>query len=268
MLAVASDITELKEAEAITRRDKETLELLVAERSEQLVEAHRQLTEAKRLSAIGMLAATVAHELRNPLGVIQTAILNIRRKSKNVALERHLANIEKKISESNLIISNLLRYSRIRPPHFEKASLFDLVSESLSAAADRFPEYTVTVETDLGPIEHETADVDVVQIKEVFDNILNNAYQAVADAGGKVEIVGRAGPKGISISVGDNGVGIKQADLERVFEPFFTKKTRGTGLGLTICRELVRLHSGTVSIESTPGTGTCVVVNLPVHRSD
>ena len=268
VLAVTSDITELKEAEAITRRDKETLELLVTERSEQLVEAHRKLTEAKRLSAIGMLAATVAHELRNPLGVIQTAILNIRRKSKNQALERHLANIEKKIFESNLIIDNLLRYSRIRPPNFERANIIDLVTESLDAAADRFPEHRITIETDLEPVARETAEVDVVQMKEVLDNILNNAYQAVVPTGGRVKITGRAGPEGINISVEDNGDGIKQADLERVFEPFFTRKSRGTGLGLTICRELVRLHGGTVTIESTPGSGTCLVVNLPFDRPD
>jgi PAS domain S-box-containing protein len=268
VLAVASDITELKEAEAITRRDKETLELLVTRRSEELLEVHRELADAKRLSGIGMLAATVAHELRNPLGVIQTAILNIRRKSKETTIERHLANIEKKISESNLIISNLLRYSRIRPPHLEKVGLFDLITESLGAVADRFPEHVITIETDMEPIKHEKTDMDVVQVKEVFDNILNNAYQAVVDTDGKIEIVGRAGPRGICVRVKDTGAGIKREDLDRVFEPFFTKRSRGTGLGLTICRELVKLHGGTVTIESEPGSGTCVTVNLPLTRSD
>ena len=264
VLILASDITELKEAEAITRRDKETLERLVAQRSEELLEAHKKLADAKRLSGVGMLAATVAHELRNPLGVIQTAIFNIRRKSKEAALDGHLANIEKKISESDLIISNLLRYSGIRPPQLESASLFEILTESLASVAGRFQDHKVEVKTDFEPMKHENIGIDVVQIREVFDNILNNAYQAVADACGHIEISGRVGPNGVSVYVKDDGAGIRPKDLDRVFEPFFTKRSRGTGLGLTICRELVNLHGGTVTIESQPGSGTTVTVTLPI----
>jgi signal transduction histidine kinase len=266
VLAVASDITALKEAEAITRRDKETLEILVAERSKQLLEVHKKLADAKRLSGIGMLAATVAHELRNPLGVIQTAIFNIRRKSKEPALGRHLVNIEKKISESNLIISNLLRYSRIRPPQFRTESVFELVTESLGSVAERFPEHKVALKTDLTAIRDKKIDVDAIQIKEVFENVLNNAFQAVTDTAGMIEVAAGLGHNGIWIRVRDDGVGIKKEDLDRVFEPFFTKRSRGTGLGLTICRELVKLHGGTVNIESEPGSGTSVTVSLPTSR--
>jgi PAS domain S-box-containing protein len=264
ILAVANDITELKEAEEITRRDKETLERLVTERSRELLEAHKKLAEAKRLSGIGTLAATVAHELRNPLGVIQTALFNIRRKSKQPALDGHLANIEKKISESNLIIDNLLRYSRIRPPERESASLWGILTEAIASVADRFPDHRVTVVTDLEPLKPERVSLDVVQMREVFDNILNNAYQALADAGGRVEVTGRVDAGGgVCVKVRDDGVGMSQEDLERVFEPFFTKRSRGTGLGLTICRELVKLHSGQIDIASKPGFGTTVTVVLP-----
>jgi PAS domain S-box-containing protein len=269
ILAVASDITELKEAEEITRRDKETLEQLVAQRSEELMEAHRKLAEAKRLSDIGTLAATVAHELRNPLGVIQAALCNIRRKSENAALDRHLGNIEKKISESNLIISNLLRYSRIRRPRLERVNLFDLVRESLESAASRFPDQKAAVVTDTEPIREQAVEVDVVQIKEVLDNILNNAYQAISDSGGRIEVAGRIEPgQAVLLSVKDNGAGIAREDLERIFEPFFTKKSRGTGLGLTICRELVKLHGGTVLVASEQGLGTTVTVSLPLLEPD
>ena len=264
ILVVANDITELKEAEEITRRDKETLERLVTERSRELLEAHKKLAEAKRLSGIGTLAATVAHELRNPLGVIQTALFNIRRKSKQPALDGHLANIEKKISESNLIINNLLRYSRIRPPQRESASLWAIITETIASVADRFPDHHVIVVTDLEPIKPERVSLDVVQMREVFDNILNNAYQALADTGGRVEVTGRVDAGGdVCVRVKDDGGGISPEDLERVFEPFFTKRSRGTGLGLTICREVVKLHGGQIDVASNLGFGTTVTVILP-----
>ncbi len=100
----------------------------------------------------------------------------------------------------------------------------------------------------------------------MFDNILNNAYQAVADAGGRIEVAGRVEPGGLCIRIKDNGPGMKRRDLDRVFEPFFTEKSRGTGLGLTICKEIVGLHRGMVTIESEPGSGTSVTVTLPVTK--
>jgi PAS domain S-box-containing protein len=267
LLTVASDITELKEAQEITRRDKETLEILVTQRSRELLEAHRKLEEAKRLSGIGMLAATVAHELRNPLGAIQTALLNLKRKCKEPALERHLANIEIKISESDQIISDLLRYSRIRPPRYERADIFEILNESIVSAGERFKGQKVTVVTDLNGVEGETIEIDVVQIKEVFDNILSNAYQALGDAQGTITITATIDSEHtVCVSVKDDGAGIDPEDLSNVFEPFFTRKANGTGLGLTICRELAQLHQGTVHIESRPGSGTEVTITLPSAR--
>jgi PAS domain S-box-containing protein len=262
----AMDITNLKRAEEIIIRDKETLEGMVRQRSAELMEAHEKLTEARRLSGIGLLAATVAHELRNPLGVIQTALYNIGRKRKEPALDRHLANIEKKISESDQIISNLLRYSRIKPPRREPGNLFEILSESIEAAGRRFPDHKVEVVADIVSLKEDTVDIDVVQIKEVIDNLLNNAYQAVTDVEGRIEIRGAIeSDRTVAISIKDNGMGIDRDDLERVFEPFFTRKSRGTGLGLTICRELVQLHGGTVGITSEPGSGTTVTMVLPLE---
>jgi PAS domain S-box-containing protein len=264
ILIVASDITELKKAQEITQRDKEALERMVSERSRELLEAQIQLEEAKRLSAIGTLAATVAHELRNPLGVIQTALYNIRRKNKDDALDRHLARMEKKVLESNLIISNLLRYSRVKQLSYEEANLPTIIRDSLEAAADRFPGQVVDIVLDLEPIGNETLKLDTVQMREVFDNIINNAYQAVGNEGGRIEIVGRIDKEGtVSVSIKDNGSGITREDLEHVFEPFFSRKSKGTGLGLSICKEIIRLHGGTILVESEPACGTTVTVVLP-----
>lgn len=268
-VASAMDITERKRAEEIIRRDKETLGRLVKQKTDELLDAYRKLAESKRLSSIGTLAATVAHELRNPLGVIHTAILNIRRKSKEPALDKHLNNVEGKVWESDRIISNLLRYSNIRPPEQEEADLHAIITECMSSTAGRFPGQEIEVTSDLDDLRARPAEVDAVQIKEVFDNILNNAYQAVAHKRGHITVRASHPENGdIMIVVRDDGAGISEDDLEMVFEPFFTTRTRGTGLGLAICRELVRLHGGDIRIESRPGAGTTVTVTLPAGRSE
>jgi signal transduction histidine kinase len=139
----------------------------------------------------------------------------------------------------------------------------------MTSTADRFPGQEVEVMADLDALKTGHAEVDTVQIKEVFDNILNNAYQAVADKKGHIEIRASRPEDGeIMIVVKDDGVGIDAKNLEMVFEPFFTTRTRGTGLGLAVCRELVRLHGGNIRITSRPGAGTTVSVTLPGRRSE
>lgn len=267
-VASAMDITERKRAEEIIRRDKETLGLIVEQRTGELLEAYKKLEEAKRLSGIGILAATVAHELRNPLGVIRTAILNIRRKSAEPALDKHLANVDKKIAESDRIITNLLRYSSIRPPERERADLCEILRECIASTRKRFPGKRVEVVTHLDGLKDKTVELDTVQIKEVFDNILNNAFQSLADTDGRIEVSALLGSDGnVSVQVKDDGVGIDEEIADMVFEPFFTTRARGTGLGLTITREIVRLHGGSIAIESKTGSGTVVTVTLPATNT-
>jgi PAS domain S-box-containing protein len=249
IFVLSLDITERKQAEAA------------------LVQAERALGEAKRLSDVGALAASVAHELRNPLGVIQMAAYNLRRKSHDPALEKHLANIEKKVMESDQIINNLLGYARIKMPLFQEVSIPNLVNECLADMARRFQTDNITIHKDLKEIEGEKIQADPVQIKEIINNILANAYQALEEKKGQIQIRGSRTPKGgVEILIKDNGGGIEKVDLKRVFEPFFTRKSKGTGLGLSLSLELVRLHGGRIEIESEKGKGTAVTIHLPGRR--
>ena len=100
----------------------------------------------------------------------------------------------------------------------------------------------------------------------MFSNVLNNACQSFAHPGGKVELQARRDGDMVKVSVIDTGVGIAPEDLEKVFDPFFTRKSKGTGLGLTICNELVHLHQGRIDITSQQGQGTSVCVLLPINR--
>ena len=267
MLGVVKDITERKQAEHVLKRDKETFERLVNERTQELLHAQAELDKAKRLSDIGTLAATVAHELRNPLGVIKTASYNIRRKRKNFLLDKHLDNIEKKISESNQIINNLLSYSRIKIPTYEKIEIYELLNECISFMKKRFYNQNVSIFKNYGPTKKKFIDGDPLQIREIFNNILTNAYQSISNKKGKIEVMSRdVGKNLFEINISDNGIGIDEEDLEKIFQPFFTRKSKGTGLGLTICNELVRLHGGKIDIKSKKGEGTTVTITLRVER--
>ncbi|MBA7470037.1 Adaptive-response sensory-kinase SasA [subsurface metagenome] len=267
MLGIVKDITERKHAEEVLKRDKETFERLVSERTHELFKTQAELDRAKRLSDLGTLAAIVAHELRNPLGVIKIAAYNIRKKRKNSLLDKHLDNIEKKVSESGQIINNLLSYSRIKTPSYEKIQIYDILNECIAFMKRRFHKQDVSIVKKFKSTEKKLIEADPLHIREIFNNILTNAYQSVSNKKGKIEISERDDGKGsIEISFKDNGMGIDKEDLERIFEPFFTRKSKGTGLGLTICNELVKLHGGKIDIKSKKGKGTSVTVSLPIKR--
>ena len=259
------DIMERKLAEEILRRDKESLERLVDERSKELIKTQKELKQFSRLADIGTLAATVAHELRNPLGVINLAAYNLKKEKNDLGANKHLVNIEKKVWEGNQIIDNLLSYARIKIPNYENVSIFHVLDECVASAQGRFGERGIIIEKKygegLGFIE-----ADPNQIREIFLNILNNACQSYAVPGGKVEVKVAQDEGMVKVSVQDTGVGIAEEDLNKIFEPFFTRKAKGTGLGLTICNELVNLHQGKIEISSQQGQGTTVSILLPVHR--
>jgi len=267
VLASIVDISQRKKAEEILRRDKESLELLVDERSKELIKTQKELKHFSRLADIGTLAATVAHELRNPLGVIHLAAYNLRKEKAELNDNRHLSNIEKKVWEGNQIIDNLLSYARIKIPNYEEVKIISILDECASSAQGRFGEKGIVIEkkyeADVGFIE-----ADPNQIREIFANILNNACQSfpTGSDGGKVELSAERAGEMIKISVKDTGVGIAAEDLDKIFEPFFTRKAKGTGLGLTICNELVNMHQGKIEIDSKEGQGTKVSIFLPEYR--
>ncbi|MBI4309178.1 MAG: MASE1 domain-containing protein [Candidatus Omnitrophica bacterium] len=262
------DITERKLAEEVLKRDKESLEKLVDERSKELVSAQKELRQASRLADIGTLAATVAHELRNPLGVIQMAAYNLKKKTKSLEMDKHLLNIEKKVWEGNGIIDNLLSYSRIKIPSYERVMLFNVLDECVGIAHGRFHDYNIMIEKkyEAGPLE--AIEADPYQIREIFINVLNNACQSFVNKTGRIEVAVKLESQDrVSIVFSDNGTGIDEADLDKIFEPFFTRKSKGTGLGLTICNELVNLHQGKIEITSRKDEGTSVHIILPVTRN-
>jgi len=229
---------------------------------EELVKAGIELDRARRLSDIGVLAATVAHELRNPLAAINMAAHNIKRKAANPLLDQHIQNIEKKVAESDQIINNLLFYSRIRNPRIESINIYKLIEECLEVIRDK-TKNEIKIESNLSSIKNISIEADPLQMKEVFQNILNNSCDAVSQEKGQIYVEAVDEKGFIRIYFKDNGSGIRRDILNRIFEPFFTTKAKGTGLGLAVCQQIVGLHGGLINIESKQGCGTTVIITLP-----
>lgn len=235
---------------------------------EELIKIQKELIEAKHLSDMGTLAASIAHELRNPLGVIRTAAYNIRRKAMNPLIERNLANIEKKVLESDQIISNLLFYSKIKLPQYAQVRIYELLEECVLETRKRFPKPKVKVIKKYAAVKKKPVEADPLQIKEVLNNLLNNAFEALPKENGQVEIEGHfdEAKDEINICIKDNGTGMGQEDLRRLSEPFFTTKSKGTGLGLTVSYQIAALHNGRISVKTEKDKGTVFTVTLPVKR--
>lgn len=234
---------------------------------EKLRMIREELLQAKRLSDIGTLAATVAHELRNPLAAIHLATHNISRKKQDLPIGRHLENIEKKVFESNQIINNLLFYSRLRTPQYESVEIQALLDECIDAAKMRFYQQKVKVIRELKSLKDVFMELDPLQARELFGNILNNAFDALTGKAGEITIKSEDnGGESIKLHFHDNGSGIDEDTLERIFDPFFTTKAKGTGLGLAVCRQIANLHKGEIVAKSQKNKGTTIIITLPLKR--
>lgn len=253
-----------KKEEFLTAIANSLAEIIQRKETEQkLKQIEKELEHNRRLSDIGTLAATVAHELRNPLGVIRTAAYNLKRKSQNPLMESHFYNIEKKILESDQIINNLLFYSRIRTPHYESVRIYDILKESITSTKSKFTKWDVLCSKKIESIKEDYIEADSLQMSELFNNILTNAFEAFPDKRGRISITARKAKDMIEIIFSDNGPGIDSEDLKRIFEPFFTTKSKGTGLGLSVCYQIVNLHKGNIEVKSIKNKGTNCIITLP-----
>ncbi len=228
-----------------------------------LIATKIELERAKRLSDIGTLAATVAHELRNPLAAILMAAENIQRKSKEAAAFDHqFRTIEKKIEESDQIINNLLFYSRLRSPDLKSVKIHDIIQRCVDLAENQSAGKVVFTKR-FDPVKSALIEADALQMQEVFSNLLNNARDSITDGRGTIEVSALQDRDTVTAKIKDNGVGIEKKNLERIFDPFFSTKAKGTGLGLTVCREIIHMHGGAIGFRSEPGKGTAVEIVLP-----
>jgi PAS domain S-box-containing protein len=261
--AFSTDITERKRNEDELARHRRHLEELVRERTRELEEAHDELVQNERLATLGQIIGTVSHELRNPLGTIQTSAYTLRSQAKSPppAMLRSLERIERSIRRCVIIIEELLAYSRVRPLVRVPVRLGGWV-DAVLAELD-LPE-GVRLETELD--SDAVVRIDPERLQQALVNVCQNAYQAIAgdDEHGAGAVGVRAAVDGrtLNIRVSDTGPGIPDEILGRVFEPLFSTKSFGFGLGMPLVQQIAEQHQGEVKVESRPGVGTTVILNI------
>jgi len=220
-----------------------------------------KIVKTEKLAAIGQLAASISHDLRNPLGVIKNSTYFLNMKLKGAVDEKvmkHLRILEREVNSANIIISDLLDFARKKPPALKQTDLNDVVTGALSSIS--VPE-DIKVATKLGEIPPMLLDRE--QIRRVFHNLILNAVQAMPE-GGRLTIQTVKHDHSAKITVKDTGVGIPQENLAKLMTPLFSTKAKGVGLGLSICKQIVEGHGGNISVKSKVGEGSTFIVKMPV----
>lgn len=226
--------------------------------------------ESERLSAITLLAAGVAHEIGNPLNSLNIHLQLMERELKKLPAAQagrlredlHVARDE--IARLDQIINQFLRAIRPSPPELRPTSVNEVVKDALALMEHEIADRDILVEQELAKGLPRLL-LDRAQLKQVFYNIIKNALQAMR-SGGFLRIRTEADESNVIVSFIDSGVGIAPEHIGRLFEPYFTTKERGTGLGLMIVQRIVREHGGTIEVESDKGRGTTFRIKLPIHE--
>jgi signal transduction histidine kinase len=209
----------------------------------------------ERLATFGQLVASIGHELRNPLGVMESSLYLLRtRLPLDERITRHLDRIQDQIKVSNRIITDLLDMVRDRPADRRPIPLTDI----LAAAREQTPRlthqhYTEVLATNLPPVT-----VDANQVRQVFTNLFVNGLDAPVDTPPRIHVDARAQGTGVAVRVMDNGPGVPEDVRARLFEPLVTTKARGVGLGLALCKKLVERNGGRISLLANGTLGGAV----------
>jgi signal transduction histidine kinase len=252
------------DALATMRTERVEAEKIEIERARLAAEA--ELLKSERLSVLGQLTATVAHELRNPLSAIRNTLFTVKELAANagVKLDRPIARMERSIERCDRIISDLLEYTRKREL-VRSGVRFDRWLADMLAEQPLSP--PIMLATELGAADAMVA-VDADRVRRVVINLVENAAQALAETPPEREkriSVRTAIVAGeVVLAVEDTGPGIAPENLSRIFEPLFSTKSFGTGLGLPTVKQIINQHGGTIAVDSVLGRGTCVTVRLPV----
>ncbi len=228
-----------------------------------MLESYREnladrLRTSERLATIGQLAATIGHELRNPLGTIETSVYLLGQRLgrlgvADASIERHVDKARAQVRVCTKTITDLLELARSRPPNRKSTSVTDVIERALELVPlSPAVRVALEVETDL------TVFADADQLRQVLVNLIGNAADALVGSG-VITIRGQSERGGTRLHVADNGPGISAENAARVFEALFTTKAKGNGLGLPLCRRILEAHGGDISLSSAPSGATFVV---------
>lgn len=244
----------------------------LAETNRRLEQAQEEARRSERLAALGQLSGGLAHELRNPLAVIKgSAETLMHRLASSDPITTELAGyISSEVNRMNALVTRFLDFARPHELEQRREAIPPLIERALKAARQRWPDAKVEVECQFSPDLPEVM-VDSELMERVVTNLALNAYEAMGAAGGKLRVsVHRdsEGRRGLEITFEDTGPGIPPELREQIFNPFFTTKETGVGLGLSIVSKIIDAHHGWIRVTSEPGKGACFHVFLPEGDGD
>ncbi len=224
-----------------------------------------QLIRSEKLAALGQLAAGIAHEIRNPLTSINILIHSLRERlpSEN-SLQEDIKVIEEEIHRMNEIVDQFLRFAKPSSPFLEKTDVLSIFEETLQLLRPQIEKQRIVVEKEFQALP--MIQMDPEQMKQAMLNLLLNAIQAMPE-GGQLTLKGQNSKDGqwIHLSIEDSGMGISPEDIDKLFDPFFSTKEGGVGLGLSITHRIIDQHHGKIEVENAPEKGTIFTVWLPIN---
>jgi PAS domain S-box-containing protein len=264
---IAQDITERKQSEEELSKYHERLEELVKKRTAQLEAAQTELVRKERLAVLGQLTATVNHEIRNPLGTLQNAVYSIGEAIKHNEMERvghSLKLAERNIKRCNRIINELMDFTRTREI---KGELTD-IDRWLNSVLDE-QEIPEGIECVRGLNTGIVLPIDREYLRRAVNNVVTNAVQAMQDensSGNQLKVKSAVNGERLELSFIDTGPGISEEIMVKIFEPLFSTKSFGIGLGMPIIKNIMEEHQGEVKLQSEVDKGTVVTLILPIHK--
>ena len=237
----------------------------------QLERAQAEARRSERLAALGQLSAGLAHEIRNPLGVIKGSAETLNRKLENSnPLASELAGyISSEVNRASALVTRFLDFARPLRTETRLQPVTELIDQALKSVAEQWKGGPVAVDRqyqkDLSPVP-----LDENLCEQVFLNLVQNAYEAMGSDGGtlRVEVTNARsnGRKGVQVRLQDSGPGVPAEMREQIFNPFVTTKKTGVGLGLSIVSKIVDEHHGTIRLENSVGKGACFVMFFPAEE--
>ena len=242
------------------------LEKMVDERTVELKEAQKELVMSEKMATLGRLTATVSHELRNPLGTIRSSVFSFQKryKGQDKKMINALERMERNIKRCDLIIDDLLNYSRVHDLHLEPTSIDEWLNEVLEETIP--PAEGISIKKELN--SSVIVNMDQERFRRSMVNILTNAYQSIQekeiDEPGFVCVKTYKDIEKLIIEITDNGVGFDMENKSKIFEPLYSTKTFGIGLGIPITRQIIEQHGWKMDITGEPQKGASVIITIPV----
>lgn len=268
-------LTQIQSRDQTLAQYRSNLEELVAERTRELEATQKELVSKEKLAVMGTLSAMVSHEIRNPLGTIRNTIFNIKQliNKKNYTLEPELERIERSVVRCDHIIEELLDFTRLQEKNFEPVIFDPWLKELINEQS--IPE-TLDLTTNLK--SQAVISIDNESFRRAVINVIQNGIQAMTkikpgvklekpeEKNMKLTVESRVHQDRVEVVISDTGEGISQADLEKIYEPLYSTKSFGVGLGLPIVKGIMEQHLGGIEIDSQVGVGTKVTLWLPAKK--